>query len=180
MFFAACAFAVLSLVSGHPCDDPCEGVVEPARLCQLPSLYGQWIAAALSLKVIRGPAATIHRSDSFTLRLYDNGTFDTTKFKDGECMNQPYNASLEGVYFNSSLESRDHHGRTSFNGVILKSSCTDCLVMTFNIDAPTYEVQTVTLYSRRREKMDLNEFLRIVKCLDMPRPYEMRRDVKLC
>lgn len=165
MFYAASAFAVLSLVSGFSqCPpDPCQGVVKPARQQDLPPLDGQWIAVSLSLKNNKSRQA-VHRSDSFTLH-YKNATFLTTKRQGTRCIYQPYNAPLRGVYFNDTLKSRDYPEKfTKFTGTIFSSSCTDCLMMSFDIVSPTYSVQTVTLYSRGREveQEQLLEFITLV------------------
>lgn len=183
MFFAACVFAVLCLTSAMtPCPDLCHGVGKPARRQDLPPLYGQWIAVSLSLKINNRSSPATHRSDSFTLH-YNNATFLTTKHKDGVCINQEYNAPLRGVFFNDTLKSRDDpNDFTKFNGTIFHSSCTDCLMMSFDIASPTYNVQTVTLYSRTRKvnKEQLNEFFNLVECLNLPRPVLMEPTVKLC
>lgn len=122
MFYAASAFAVLSLVSGFSqCPpDPCQGVVKPARQQDLPPLDGQWIVVSLSLKNNESRQA-VNRSDSFTLH-YKNATFLTTKRQDMCCIYQPYNAPLRGVYFNDTLKSRDYPAEfTKFTGTIFNS-----------------------------------------------------------
>lgn len=183
MFLAACAFALLCLTSAmSPCPDRCYGMVRPARLQDLPPLYGQWTAVSLSLKINNQSSVATHRSDSFTLH-YNNATFLTTKLRDGVCINQEYKAPLRGVYFNDTLKSRDDPKRfTKFSGTIFHSSCTDCLMMSFDIEAPTYNVQTMTLYSKTRKvnEKQLYEFFDMVECLNLPRPVLMEPTVKLC
>lgn len=49
-------------------------------------------------------------------------------------------------FFNDILKSRD-----DFKGIIFHSSCTDCLMMSFQIKSPTYNIQTVTLYSGNKK-----------------------------
>lgn len=184
MFYAACAFAVLSLVSGLSVCPPdrCEGVGKPARLQDLPPLHRTWIAVALSLKKSNESDPAVHRSDSFTLQ-YLNATFLTAKRQGGRCIYQPYKADLRGVYFNDTLKSRDYPDKfTRFNGTIFESSCKDCLMMSFDIVSPTYSVQTVALYSEgRKVKDELEvEFIKLTECLNLPRPVLLDTDVELC
>lgn len=183
MFLAACAFAVLCLTSAmSPCPNPCYGMGRPANPKDLPSMHGEWIAISISLKVNNGSLLTTHRSDSFTL-IYRNTTFMTTKLFNGVCINQEYKAPLRGVYFNDTLKSRDDpNGFTKFNGTIYHSSCTECLILGFDIASPTYNVQTMALYSktRRVNEEQLYEFFDMAKCLNFPRPVLMDPSVKLC
>lgn len=102
------------------------------------------------------------------------------------CINQPYNADLKGIEFDDTLTSRDTvggvPGTTTFRGKIYRSPCPDCLVMTFNIASPTYNVETLTLYSKRRqvEISELRQFNDLVSCLEYPDARLLDPTIELC
>lgn len=186
MFFAACAFAVLCLVSSSlACPLTCDALTRPARRQDLPPLYGEWISNSLSLRINHRTSPTTKISESFTLH-YNNATFLTTKRQDGVCINQPYTAPLRGVDFDDTLRSRDDvqgvPGSTTFRGTIYPSPCADCLVMTFDISSPTYSVETLGLYSKRRQATieELRKFNALVSCLKYPMAQVLDPTIELC
>ncbi len=175
MFFAACAFALLGLVSvSHSASLGCEDLLRPLDETDLHHLQGRWALVAGSVK---DPASEglLRGRESVAIHLH-NSTYTQANRVQGVCSYHPHDISREGQIF--TLKERDYNFTVTF----LNTTCPDCMVFTFDIESPTYKSRDFYLISRRREvdQREMEEFRAQVECLKMPPPVEMDPAKELC
>lgn len=175
MFLTTLAFTVLCLVSGSLAAPlTCDDVVPAATQQDLPPLYGSWTLVASSTKVVHLLGYLID-NDSFVLH-YNNATFLTTERRQGRCFSNRHNVTLDGAHFNTS------RGFVTINGTLYSNSCPDCILVRFILDSPYFNIEHLSLLSRRREvnPEDLREFMILLPCLKFPKHVVMDPTKELC
>ncbi len=160
---------------GHTAPLTCEDLIQPLDQLDPRELEGSWALVADSLKVIQSEVST-QLSDSTSIDFY-NSTFIKTQRIGLSCYHFAQDVSIEGANYNFKVG-----GISSFSGTFYKTTCADCVVLSFNEDSPNYKSEELCLFSKRREvdQRVLREFAAQVKCLKMPKPVVMDPSVELC
>uniref|UniRef100_A0A3B4XT66 Apolipoprotein M n=1 Tax=Seriola lalandi dorsalis TaxID=1841481 RepID=A0A3B4XT66_SERLL len=174
--FAVCAIALLCLVCvSDSAPLACKDLVQPMRNLDPPQLEGTWALVAGSLKIIES-RSPIELSDSVRVDFY-NSTYTQANLFDGQCRYFSSNILIEGHNYNFKVGQS-----ATFNGTLYETSCVDCVVLSFNVDAPTYKSMELYLFSKRREvdQKELEEFGSQVECLNMPKHSVLDPTKELC
>uniref|UniRef100_A0A7N8YF66 Apolipoprotein M n=1 Tax=Mastacembelus armatus TaxID=205130 RepID=A0A7N8YF66_9TELE len=177
--FAVCTIGLLFLISlSHSALNDCDGVVQPLTELDPRQFEGRWALVAGSIKIIE-PERPLQASDSHycsvTIEFY-NRTFVKASRLGDTCSYLTSNITLEGHNYNFTK------GIANFNGTFFHTSCVDCGMLTFNVDAPFHKSSEVYLFSRRRkvDDKDIEWFGRQVECLNMPPHFVMDPTKSLC
>lgn len=162
--FVFCAITLLCLVSvSQPAPLACTDLVKPLQILDPHHLEGTWTLVAGSMKIIENDTAII-MSESTTLH-YHNSRFLLANAFGGRCQYLSSVAEIEGHNYQAKV------GLHVFmNGTFYATSCGDCVVMSYNLNTPTFKTTDFYLFSKRREvdQKELAEFVSQVECLNMP------------
>ncbi len=174
--FSLCAFALLCLIAvsdAGPLD--CKELMQPLDQLNPRDYEGRWAMIASSLKVIES-AAPVKLSDSISIDFYNSTFYKTHRFGES-CSYTAHNVSIEGPHYNFTIGQVYH-----FSGTIYKTTCEDCVVLSFNVDSPNHKTEELCLFSRRREvdQMEMRKFTAQVECLKMPEYTVMDPTKELC
>ncbi|XP_026159568.1 uncharacterized protein LOC113128443 [Mastacembelus armatus] len=180
MFFAACAIALLCLVSvSLSAPLACEDLVRPLDQLDHGHLEGRWALVAGSLSYLPN-LKRFRRRDSATVNFPSNISDTTFSYSrsirsDNKCLYNSYNITLDGSNF-----TYDGTDKSNFSANFVHTSCRDCLVMHFNIVSKKHH--HFYLFSRRRqlEQEEMEEFRAQVDCLNLPAPAVMDPTRELC
>lgn len=163
MFFTACIIAVLCSLSGSlAAPVACDDLVRPLNQVDLHNLVGRWIVIASSFQTEEA-AAALKEKDSYSVVL-DNSTYTLAFSEKGQCHYYLRNMSVEGPVVTSKV------GNYTLTATLRHTSCADCLLMTYDVDSPSYKSKDVYLMSKRREldQKEMEEFTAQLECLKMP------------
>ena len=113
-----------------------------------------------------------------------NQTTNTTTHTDGArfragCQRRSYRLSVDGSAF-TFLVDGDCFNLT---GVFLRTSCPDCLVMSWDVESTGRTSLDVYLLSSGRRELkpgEMEEYRAQLKCLGLPAPFVMSPTVELC
>ncbi len=174
--FAVYVFTLLCLMSwSHAAPLACEDLIQPLDPVDPRDLEGKWALVADSLKIIKSDhPATLSNSTSID---FYNSTFIKSQRFGESCSYFAQDLSIEGPHYSFRVGQM-----STFSGTFYKTTCADCVVLSFNEDSPNYKSEELCLFSKRREvdQRVLREFAAQVKCLKMPKPVVMDPSVQLC
>ncbi|XP_078021145.1 uncharacterized protein LOC144461733 [Epinephelus lanceolatus] len=180
MFVAACAIALLCLVSlSHSAPLSCEDLVRPLDQLDPHHLEGRWVLVAGSMS---HPLylERFKQSDSATVNFSSNTSDTHISYSrsihfNNDCLYDTYNISLEGSSFTF-----DGTDKSNLSANFIHTSCQDCILMRMNKESG--KRQHFYLLSRRRqlEQKEMEEFRAQLKCLNMPPPHVMDPTKELC
>lgn len=163
MFFAACIISVLCSLSGSLAAPlACDDLVRPLNQMDPHNLVGTWTVIASSFQM-DSAAAALREKDSYTV-FVGNSTY-TLAFSDkGQCHYYLRNMSVEGPVVTSKV------GNYTLTATFHHTSCADCLLMTYDVDSPSYKSKDVYLIGKRREldQNEMEEFKAQLECLKIP------------
>lgn len=173
MFAIATTFlglVALSLSDPRPCEDLAMALdpVDPQQF------QGIWALVASGMQEPSG-AETLKKRDSITVNV--TGTSYTQAIRHGnQCMYRHQDLKMEGNVFSTQVL------EWKFSGTLLKSSCTDCMVVKFEGVSASQRFLDLYLFSRRREvtQEEMDEFKAQVNCLNIPEPVLMDPTKDLC
>ncbi|CAL1601602.1 unnamed protein product [Knipowitschia caucasica] len=157
----------------------CEQLTQPAERIDPRNLEGTWALIGGSISYLpyleifgQRDSALIHfpSHESVTNISYSRGLR-----LDGKCMYSTSNITLNGSRFTF-----DGTPAENSSCVFVRTSCSDCLPMLFDVDSG--QRTHFYLFSRRRglEQDEKNEFMEQVRCLQMPPPVFMDPTKQLC
>lgn len=174
--FAVRAITLLCLMSASYSASPnCTDLVQPLDQVDPHDLEGRWALVADSLKIIHSETP-VQTSNSTSIDFYNSTLSKANRF--GElCDYISGNVSIEGPNYDFMF------GRMyKFNGTLFRTSCSDCLMLSFNVESPYFETKELCLFSKRRavDEKEMREFSALVECLKMPEPVVMDPTQKLC
>uniref|UniRef100_A0A3P8U3H6 Apolipoprotein M n=1 Tax=Amphiprion percula TaxID=161767 RepID=A0A3P8U3H6_AMPPE len=160
-------------ILGHSAPLVCEHLVKPLDQLDLQHLMGKWAVIAGSLKN-SDSAQHFNRTDSVTVDI-QNSTYIQASRVDDTCQYRSHNFQGGNL-----LTLRE--GNFNFTGTLLNTSCSDCLVMTLDLETHNYKSMDVYFLSKRRqlEPKEVEEFTAQVECLNMPPPIVMDPTKELC
>lgn len=167
--------SLLCLMSvGHSTPLACEKLVQPSDRFDLQNVLGRWAFIAGSLNNT-GAADVLRRRDSQTIYIRNSSYIQANRVGD-ECQYLTHNVSAEGHVFTMKKKN------FNFTGTFLNTSCSDCLVLTLDMESHNHKSMSVYLLSRRRklEEKEMEEFSAQVDCLNMPQPVVMDPAKELC
>ena len=165
---------VLCLMSvSHSAPLTCESLIRPLVQLDPDSYEGRWALVAGNL----GNASlnTVRVRDSITIDFHISSFHHTSSLGD-RCFHLHFNVSVTGhiITFKENV--------FSITVTVLHTSCPDCLVLTWDVDSPSYQMKDLYLFSRRREvtQKEMEEFRAQAECLNMPPAFVMDPAKNLC
>lgn len=174
--FAVCTTTLLCLMSvSYSASLTCTDLVQPLDQLDPYDLEGRWALVADSLKIIQSETP-FQTSDSISVDFY-NSTFSKANRFGELCNYFSHNVSVEGPNYDFMF------GEIyKFSGTLFRTSCSDCVVLSFNVESPGFRAKELCLFSKRRavDEKEMREFSALVGCLKMPEPVVMDPTQKLC
>lgn len=169
----AIAFACFTSVS-RSSPLTCKDLIQPLDEVNPHDFEGSWVMVADSMKVIEAERP-VEICDSVRID-FSNTTFTKANLCGDRCQLFSRNVTLDGPHYSFS------YGPMNFTGTVFKTSCADCMLLTFKVDAPKEKTEELCLFSRRRavDEKNLREFEAQVKCLEMPEHMVMDPTKALC
>lgn len=174
--FAVCAIILLCLMTvSHLAPLACKDLLQPLDQLDPHHLEGTWAMIASSMKIIES-AEPLRPSDSISNDFY-NSTFHKSHCFGQMCHYSSQNISIEGSHYNFKIGPM-----FNFSGTFFRTTCADCVVLSFNVEAPHFKSEELGLFSRRREvdEKEMREFTAQVECLKMPEYIVMDPTQELC
>lgn len=174
--FAVCAVTLLCLMSvRYSASLTCTDLVQPLDQLDLHDLEGRWALVADSLKIIQSENP-VQISNSTSIDFY-NSTFSKANRLGELCDYFSSSVSIEGPNYDFMFGEM-----YKFSGTLFRTSCSDCVILSFNIESPDFRSKELCLFSKRRavKEKEMREFSALVECLKMPEPVVMDPTQKLC
>lgn len=174
--FAVCAILFLCLMSlSHSAPEACTDLVKPFDELDPHHYEGRWVLTADSLRT-SGYTTDTELFDSVTLDFY-NSSFIKAGRSGEDCKYFSHNVTIKGSHYNFTVQET-----LNFSGTVFRTSCSDCIIMSFNLDTPGVKSEELCLFSKKRkvEESVLREFVTLVECLSMPAPVVMDPTMELC
>lgn len=154
----------------------CGDLLRPLDGLQPASLAGDWALVAGS---VSHPPLMEHfrQRDSATTSFRNTADSGAIAMKrsmrfENQCHYMSFNISLEGSSFTV------NHGRV--NATFVRTSCPDCLLISFDVESGTRVHFYLFAKRRQLEEEEMEEFRRQVTCLKMPPPVVMDPAKELC
>lgn len=174
MFSTACIVVVL-LVSGNLAAPlACEDLLRPVNQVDPAYMMGRWASVASSLQ-LEAARDALETKDSFAVDVRNSSYTMAISFN-GQCNYYHRNITLEGPVAVSKVNN------FTLTATLRSTTCPDCLVLTFDVESPSYKSVDLYLLSRRREVTpeEMAEFMAQLECLKMSPPVVMDPTQELC
>lgn len=174
--FAVCAIALLCLAYvSHSEPLTCKDVLQPLDELDPNDLQGEWAMVAGSLRVIESDEP-FDIPDSVSLNFY-NSTFTKGNLYGESCQYLSRDVLIKDAQYNFTVGQM-----SNFSGTIFRTSCTDCVVLSFKVESPHFKSEELCLFSKRREMDEkvLKEFATQAECLKLPKIRVMDPTKHLC
>ncbi|CAJ1053562.1 hypothetical protein E3U43_008728 [Xyrichtys novacula] len=170
--FAIALLCFVSVSSSAPL--ACEDLVRPLDQMDPHLLSGRWVVVAGSLNDSSAEKALKDR-DSVAIDFY-NSSYTQSNMVGGQCRYHTRNVTMDNHIV------KLYVGTFNFTGTFFSTSCPDCLLLTLDIESPTFKSVDFYLFSRRREvgQKEIEEFRAQVECLNLPPPVIMDPTKELC
>ncbi|KAG8014874.1 hypothetical protein GBF38_003559 [Nibea albiflora] len=173
---AVCAIALACLASvSRSSPLTCKDLIQPLDEANPRDYEGSWALVADSLKVIKAEAP-VETCESVRIN-FSNSMITKANLCGNQCQYLSRNITVDGPHFSFS-----YGPLLNFSGTVFKTSCADCMLLTFRVDTPKEKTEELCLFSRRRaeDQKNLEEFKAQVKCLEMPEHVVMDPTKELC
>ena len=174
--FAVCAIALLCLASVSQSEPlTCKDVLQPLDELDPKDLKGEWAMVAGSLSVIESDEP-FDIPDSISIHFY-NSTFTKGNLYGESCQYFSHDVLIKGPHYNFTVGQM-----SNFSGTVFRTSCADCVVLSFNVESPRFKSEELCLFSKRRDVDEkvLKEFAAQAECLKLPKTRVMDPAKRVC